>query len=231
MREELKNKFAICECGRNISSKLGHRKRHFRSIFHRRHKSIRALLKKNCLSFVEIGKRLGVSYERVRQINAKLGFFSGNQRSVSCSVSSSFQKWNSRHHIKFLKSRDMDVRPILNKKINGGNFSWRTPKANHVRVNGRICLFKKSWHRPQGTEALYAYRAKDAPEFFLVKTSRGHLIIPCEDYPRRGTCLTWNCHPDFLNRSEMRISEYLERWDLLSSPKKTVDTGAQGILL
>src|SRR5262245_3499655 len=67
---ELPGKMACPECGLLIRSK---NKLHTQSTYHRQAKRIKALLAQECMTLEEIGKRIGVTRERVRQIAQLIG--------------------------------------------------------------------------------------------------------------------------------------------------------------
>src|ERR1700687_6512182 len=59
-------------------------KRHTLSVVHRKGKLIRAMLERNCITHVEIGRRIGVTRERVRQLALLMGFADGRSRHAIC---------------------------------------------------------------------------------------------------------------------------------------------------
>lgn len=61
---------------------------HLRSVAHRQNGRIRALLNRPCITFSEIGRRLGVSRERVRQIAERFCPATGRQRQYTCAINS-----------------------------------------------------------------------------------------------------------------------------------------------
>ena len=79
----------ICECGQPLKSDNANLYRqHKRSIFHRNHKRIKALLANDCMTYQAIGERLGVTRERVRQIHKLIdpSYTANNHRGNVCTV-------------------------------------------------------------------------------------------------------------------------------------------------
>jgi len=68
-----------CECGMRVNSSPAALGRHRDSIFIVSRDEYGALLEQNCLTFAEIGRRLGLSAERVRQLSRQQGI-TGQQR-------------------------------------------------------------------------------------------------------------------------------------------------------
>lgn len=62
-------------------------RRHLKSVIHRKGRRIRALLAQDCLTFDEIGRRIGVTREYVRQLAQRMGSEKGHDRQRSCTVS------------------------------------------------------------------------------------------------------------------------------------------------
>lgn len=62
------------------------KKSHLKGVAHRQNGRIRALLNKPCISFSEIGRRLGLTRERVRQIAEQFYQETGRQRQRACAI-------------------------------------------------------------------------------------------------------------------------------------------------
>lgn len=58
---------------------------HEQGKYHQNYKRVRALLDQNCISFAEIGRRLGITREAVRTTAKRLGI-DGTSRKTSCSI-------------------------------------------------------------------------------------------------------------------------------------------------
>jgi hypothetical protein len=59
-----------CECGLPVA---GHKRHHRLSVYHRQHGRIKNLLSNHSLSFADVGDRVGITRERVRQLARQLG--------------------------------------------------------------------------------------------------------------------------------------------------------------
>ena len=76
----------LCSCGLRVARGPG-AARHVPGVVHKHSERIRALLATNCLTLDEIGKRLGITRERVRQIANKLNAgFDGQGRRKVCTL-------------------------------------------------------------------------------------------------------------------------------------------------
>lgn len=72
-------------CGLSFTSK-GWLKFHRKGVLHRNYKRITTLLAIDCMSFDEIGKRVGVTRERMRQFAKILNVTPGNKRRTICAI-------------------------------------------------------------------------------------------------------------------------------------------------
>jgi hypothetical protein len=83
-----------CECGFPGADR--NRLHHRLSVYHRQHRTIRGLLSNKALSFADIGDRLGITRERVRQIARQLGMESGLQRREQRALRNRMPAWQER---------------------------------------------------------------------------------------------------------------------------------------
>lgn len=78
-----------CVCGQEIHSERPTAvAAHERSVFHRNHKRIKALLANDCMTYTKIGKRFGVSRERIRQIHKLIDstYTPDKHRGIICTI-------------------------------------------------------------------------------------------------------------------------------------------------
>lgn len=84
---------AIVCCGVELYNDLVGHYWHDKSVLHKNYRRILRYLEKDCMSFTEIGVRLGVSREFVRQIAGRLGVEKGHVRSRVCTVTRADTQW------------------------------------------------------------------------------------------------------------------------------------------
>src|SRR6267154_1467950 len=77
------NSMRFCQTCRFELSKRGF-KRHTLSVVHRKGKLIRAMLERDCITHAEIARRIGLTRERVRQLDLLKGFDDGRSRIAIC---------------------------------------------------------------------------------------------------------------------------------------------------
>ncbi|HVS21730.1 MAG TPA: hypothetical protein VHD88_07765 [Pyrinomonadaceae bacterium] len=78
-------KHVTCQCGQILLKGFAESKKHRTSVFHRQHRRIKKLLASSCVSFTEIGARVGVRSERIRQIADALEI-KGHLRQKICTL-------------------------------------------------------------------------------------------------------------------------------------------------
>lgn len=74
----------ICSCGQRVAK--GGESKHETSTFHNNYNRFKTLLASNCVTLTEIGRRLGVSKQRVHQLINKQTDASGRQRVEQCTL-------------------------------------------------------------------------------------------------------------------------------------------------
>jgi hypothetical protein len=87
-------KLMTCECGLTGAGR-SHRY-HGLSVYHRQHRRIKGLLSNDSLSFADIGDRLGITRERVRQIAQQLGRATGRERREQHAMDKRMSAWHQR---------------------------------------------------------------------------------------------------------------------------------------
>src|SRR5215471_15718200 len=166
------SKLMTCECGFPVADR-SHRY-HRLSIYHRQHRRILGLLSRDSLSFADIGVRLGITRERVRQIARQLGMASGRQRREERTLHQRLPAWHERrgYHELIAKGKELgyEVTPSRVDCPKG----WRF-QARNVVINGwsaRIVYMST-------TGPYLTFRRSDVPADFYVGISPiGFFIFP-----------------------------------------------------
>jgi Sigma-70, region 4 len=146
-------KATACECGLpGANCKL---RQHQFSVYHRRHEKITRLLANESLSFAEIGRRLGISRERVRQVARQLGQAPQRQRIEQRIIEKRMSAWHKRpdHRKLIAKCQELGytAEPSRRDAPYGWSFEagvvvingWLTHIV-HVSPKGRYLVFKRS---------------------------------------------------------------------------------------
>jgi hypothetical protein len=158
-KEYKKHDTFLCECGMTVAKASG---THFTSRFHQLALRITALLKTDCLSFAEIGDRIGVSRQRVHQIAKNLGCTPGRVRQKVCAVRKRVAKragyLDAKHADLMIRCGELglDLRPV---------------DSSTVLVNGCRCSVSRCV-KPlivNGTEYAHLRVRRKGVEFALVK--------------------------------------------------------------
>lgn len=166
-------------CGVDVFDDTVGRYWHNKSVLHTNYRRITRYLEQDCMSFSEIGTRLNVTREMVRQIAERLGAAKGNDRSKACTLNRADMKWRAA----------LRTSPLgrFVKEIEEQGFDWQRVPARPrgwsgtmVFVQGqlvriRICSYNRKGyiqiHRTTGTAATIAYE---------LPGGRGWLIVPHE---------------------------------------------------
>jgi hypothetical protein len=206
-------KLMTCECGLPGAGRSDHRL----SVYHRQHRRIRSLLSNKALSFVDIGDRLGITRERVRQIARQLGMESGLQRREQRALRKRMPDWQNRKGYRELiakgKRYGYTVTPSRVDSPEGWRFQarivvingWRTHIV-YMRNRGRYLAFGRS----------------DVPADFYVGISPiGFFIFPSKvwkTFPERTSFSPIPCpigQRGFNHSHRHDYLNYLEAWKLL----------------
>jgi hypothetical protein len=142
-----------CDCGLPGAGR-SHRYRR-RSVYHRQHRRIKGLLSDNSLSFADIGDRLRITRERVRQIARQLGMESGRQRREQRALHQRMPAWQERRGYRELIAKGKEfgysVTPSRVDRPEGWRFQARNVVINgwrahivYMRTRGRYLAFGRS---------------------------------------------------------------------------------------
>jgi hypothetical protein len=127
------SKLMTCECGFPGADR-SHRY-HRRSVYHRQHRRIRGLLSNDSLSFADIGDRLGITRERVRQIARQLGMTSGRQRREQHALHQRIPAWHERRGYRELIAKGKEFGYTVTPSRVDSPEGWRF-QARIVVING-----------------------------------------------------------------------------------------------
>ncbi len=154
------SKYGFCESCRPVlrRNSMIHRK----SVLHKHSRRLRALLAKDCMTYSEIGARLGITRERVRQLAGEMGLPPiGRMRQTSCTTNKRMAAFLRLPFVQELARRHLHASPVETH----GNLRFSTVQfsVNGKRVSlSRGCLHgraKKYLHikRPQRDSDIYVW--------------------------------------------------------------------------
>ncbi len=203
------------QCG--LPGSITH-KLHLRSVGHRQGPRIRALLEKDCLSFTEIGDRLRVTRERVRQLSGMMGFSTGHVRQYVCRIKTTKVPESWEVHLEEFTSHGLTMEPITLIRSDKSFYTLRS----EVFVNSHRCFLGhigeaiingRFYHHLSPTK-----RRNVDYEFYLSKLRSGNwMVIPGPEMPRKGGTyvvlerdLKVTGNP---NKKDWR--QYLNAWELI----------------
>lgn len=200
------------------------KKAHLKSVAHKQNRRLRALLQKPCITFSEIGRRLGLTRERVRQLAEKLGAQTGRERQYVCAINE--------HPALPPDCLALKAEKVCQEKglrfqfEDGGGAGYRRRLSTHSAViEGKKCLLRHSSGRPNGNIVVRRpeHSTKDA-DFLLSYVPDGRwLIIPKGKWPR-GESTEFQSN-DLLNPGGKSKRHdwpaYIDAWHLLKNEQTT----------
>jgi len=184
MREYKRHQEPIaCECGVELRCGTG-LAQHKRSLLHCRATRLRALLD-TCLNFSVIGKRLGVSRERVRQLALRLGYKSGKERRVLCRLKRREDEGIESPVIKALRRSCPYPVELIRLPSARGDLRFF---ATEVMILGKRCAIHKANHQIKETLHFnYSRGYASLCDFSLVLIPDGRWIV-CRSRQSGNTC-------------------------------------------
>ena len=204
-----------CECGFPVADR--NRRHHRLSVYHRHYRRIKNLLSRDSLSFADIGERVGITRERVRQIAQQLGRATGRERREQHAMDKRMSAWHERKGYRELiatgKEFGYRVTPSRVDSPEGWRFQARIVVINgwraqivYMRTRGRYLAFGRS----------------DVPADFYVGISPiGFFIFPSKvwkTFPERTSFSSIPCpigQSGFTHSHRHDYLSYLEAWKLL----------------
>lgn len=193
------------------------KKVHLRSVGHRQNGRIRALLNTPCITFSEVGRRVGVSRERVRQIADRFCQETGRQRQHVCAINQGRNK---------LPADCLAVRAEEVCREKGLPFQFANYAVNGSRLPSKItaiignekCLLRRSSERKNGNIVVRKPLSNDKDATFMLSPLRDGrwLIVPRSKWPHRST----EFKPGVLLRPGGKSNRhdwpaYIDAWHLL----------------
>jgi hypothetical protein len=217
-------KMMVCECGFPLSSAGQGLYAHRRSPYHRHHRRIKALLSKNEISYAEIGARLGLTRERVRQIAEKAGMPPGRQRQKQCVVDRRTSAWREHkgHREVIAKCEELGYTVMPSRRVNSTD--WYL-EANIVVINGwRVRIVYTNWTR---SGYLRVKRFEAHADFYLSISPVGFFIFPSKVWRTFPASTAFSSDPSTSDGGVVRSSrhdylDYLEAWKLLKGKAKSM---------
>jgi hypothetical protein len=184
--------------------------RHTLSVFHRKAKLIRAMLERDCITHAEIGRRIGVTRERVRQLALLMGFADGRSRHAICRTERR-RKEMAEFFVEAQK-RGFAVEPL---------------GTRSAYIDGKLCVQRKAcWHaigksehkhtyvsirQPGGRFDICAWKLPDGRFLILPKklAGFGQTTFKPEESEYPGTA-----------SSSHHYRQHIEGWSLLGQPRR-----------
>lgn len=170
-----------CECGQQVYDDTTGKQSalHQRSVFHRQHRRVVSLLATNCLTLEEIGQRLGITRERVRQIAVRLNIVCEDRRQV-CTVTRADRRWRAAikdratgRLIEVLDTEGIPWDRILAQTSSG--LYWLT-KA--LRVNGLRVQVRGAWLNKNGYVAARGEHTEGSDVAVYALPDGNWLVVP-----------------------------------------------------
>jgi Sigma-70, region 4 len=205
----------MCECGLPGANR-SHRY-HRLSVYHRQYRRIRGLLSNSSLSFADIGDRLGITRERVRQIALQLGMESGRQRQEQRGLHERMPAWQERKGYRELIAMSKKVGYTLSPTRVDSRGGWRF-RARIVVINGWRAQIV--YMRTRGRYLAFG-RSDVRADFYVGISPIGFFIFPStvwKTFPERTTFSPTPCpigQRGFTQSGRHDYLNYLEAWKLL----------------
>jgi Sigma-70, region 4 len=180
---------------------------HRRGVLHRKCQRLRALLARDCLTFREIARRMGVSQERIRQIAQQLGAKTGHARRKDCTRAHSKLPTHLDRIVRQARRAGLEASPAFRK---GNAVAVRT-----LNIEGQTVAVSHLWHHPR----LGAYRIKPRPwgearfVIFYADDLSHTLIIPVAEVSH--TAVVMGRPRKKMGSRESRMLCYMDAWQLL----------------
>jgi hypothetical protein len=172
-----------CECGVKLKCGTG-LAQHKRSLLHCHASRLRALLD-TCLNFSVIGRRLGITRERVRQLASSLGYKPGVERRTLCRLKRREDEAIERPMI--LALRQSCPYPLELIRLPRAKDTLRY-FATEVIILGRRCVIHKASYQSKGTIHFnYSRGYHSLCEFSLVLIPDGRWLV-CQSRRSGNTC-------------------------------------------
>ena len=219
--------FFDCGCGMKVSDTVRARSQHKNCTWHRQYKRITRLLSRPCVNFAEIGRRTGITRERVRQIYTDiLKQGTGRERAIVCAINHNEELASQAKSIVapevktfwgLAESRGFTCSPVPAKTSS----KYRCKYQRHaLTVNGRLIVARSLLQ--SGRYFLMHRPINSLAELAVHQLPDGRwMIVPHEKWPRTRTsfALTYTQHGaaravQTSFRHDWR--DYIDAWHLLA---------------
>ena len=196
----------VCSCGMLLYEGYRRGARHQNGIIHAHGARIKALLDHECLTFADIGARLGITREWVRQIAVALGYPAGHDRTKSCHIRTRGKAILTSGFIGELRRACPLPIELVRASSSASIFYKR-----FVHVSRVLCQISSLSLNPNGYYCISRVKSADGVQFVLgrMPDAAGWMVIPREywrttqfklgdtgNYGTRKSFHGWN---DFLN--------------------------------
>jgi alkylated DNA nucleotide flippase Atl1 len=194
----------VCSCGQKI---VAPKQGHLTSILHRKSENIVALLKTS-VSYSEIGRLVGVSRERVRQIAELLSI----KRSRNLSWVCAFERFKKCRPVLAAVAEELRQKGL---QVEGVR-SHATWSRRLLIVNGKRCAVSKSWRTQfHGMEYFQIGPCCKAAAFTLRRTPYGWLVLPKNAVTKSTMFVLGRRKLNGAGGPKHDWGKYLEAWHLL----------------
>jgi hypothetical protein len=204
-----------CECGFQVTNR--DRRDHLLSVYHRQHRKIRGLLSNDSLTFAEIGQRLGITRERVRQIARQLEMESGLQRREQRTLHQRMPAWSKRKGYRELIAKGKEFGYTVTPNRVDSPWGWRF-QARMVLINGWRAHIV--YIRTKGRYLVFG-RSDIRADFYVGISPIGFFVFPSKVWktlPEKTSFSPIPCpvgHRGFTHSHRHDYLNYLEAWKLL----------------
>lgn len=232
-RGGLNHRFWTCRlCRRKVPAgpKGKARIRHLKSSRHLQARRIRALLRQACLSYAEIGRRVGLTAETIRQIDMRT--FSpkprGVERRISCTVNRHLSAWWKRNKnspvLAHLTERGYRAEPIPSRDPNGNIRGYHRHKAV---INGKVVAWRRFSEIHNGGREYLGMSVPHGPDSRDIDFAIYHLrderfyIFPSKQLQKLRPRIAFADDPAYQRGRRYRndCRDFREAWSLIPSKK------------
>lgn len=186
---------------------------HRESTLHKQIRRLRALLAKDCVTYAEIGARLGISRERVRQLADEMGFpHIGRMRQTSCTTNRRMAAFLSLPFVQELARHHLHANPV--ETYSNLRFSTVQFSVNGKRVSlSKGCLHgraRKYLHikRPQHDSDIYVWTLPNN-DFLILPRQKATFKVTM--FSRRQTLPGKN---GYTNNRAHYYPRYINAWQI-----------------
>lgn len=172
---------------------------------------IHAMLEKNCVSYAEIGRRVGLTRERIRQVAKDMGFDSGGTRMAQCAMSRAAVGT----FFEVCTSKGLSVE-LVRRNTKGNTFF---SKIGYV--SGRLCKTRAASFRSiRGNIYVHIYckylEPFDVLAALLPDNTGRYLVLPADKVPASAIMFSLNPKIPGGRGKAHHYRDYIEKWSVLN---------------